>query len=241
MTPPVYEVGASGIYQDDNFVYVTNEKYIHEHYDIFNNRKLIPASLNPKYYGPYDGSIPVVVTFYNYLDASTDPNAGELFADWLKEPKVEPNSYLNIVKDIKHSLYGRTNTRTWGGAIPVSTENVPEVLRLYRCALAYSRTETAIATAQILASGVPIIGWVDSTNELRRYIKHGESGFITRKVKEAQSIIKKLISDHGMAKEIGAAGRQAYYEYYPWNKFKSQWEKLINSMVNKANRKVVNG
>ena len=212
---------------DEKLVYVMHDEEMLGMEFPCKYQTFIHNSLNPAIYGPYTGEINKVLTVFHNLDTLMTT---EILLDHTKEPKTPENSYPKIVDGIPHQLYGATNTPEWMGARWINTHDVVQEMKKHRCGLIYSRIFSALATAQMLASGVPSVGFVASDNELHKIIKHGESGFISRNIAETREILQHLLADYDYARKIGEAGRAAYYQRHNWSTWLSEWSNLIHSI-----------
>lgn len=210
------------IIKDADFTYITHDKTL-DKYKIFRDnveQKLIISSLNPDCYGPYSGHLTFIVTLFNYMFKIGQPQLSDKYCG-------QHTVYEQIVSGIPHSLFGINHT-IQHGSHNVDGALVPDVIRRYRCALAFSRSYSAISTAQMLASGIPTIGYVYPGNEMYDMLEHGVSGFMSLDVAEIRCILLELLKDHDYARKIGSAGKEAYYATHPWNTYISQWTELIH-------------
>ena len=105
-----------------------------------------------------------------------------------------------------------------------------------------------LATAEAMASGLPVIGYADcpGTSEL---IRDGENGILvpsTERVTGMANALKKLMDDAALRASLGQRGQQMAQAYKPEGIVKA-WEDLIRAVcaanvkktVKKGGKKVV--
>ena len=219
---------------DPKFTYVIHDEEMEKYPFPANNKKFIMSSLNPEVYHSWTGEINEVATIFHNLDLTVFEEINEEFKtrniDWLNKRRVPENSYPKIIDDIPHQLFGVTVKPGWMGAKLIPPHDIHKEIRKYRCCLIYSRVFSAIATAQLLATGVPSVGFVTDDNELHKL--NGDAISISRNIDECKELINRFIDDYSYARDISIKTREAYYKRHNWEMWKTQWTELIHSVVN---------
>ncbi len=111
-----------------------------------------------------------------------------------------------------------------------------ELLRAYRqCDLFMlpSRDESfGIAFCEAWLAGKPVLGW-KYCSATRDLVRHGENGFLCGSAEELADAAEKLISDRGLAEEMGRRGRAMVRDRYTWENVAEQYEREIVKVLRK--------
>ena len=197
---------------DEHFVHVIHDESMKNMYSSCKTVIYIKSSLNPLIYKEWNGSINSVLTVFNNLDASSQLST----------------RYIQLTSGFRYMLYGHTVMPKWLDATYVNPFEIHNQIRNYRCALHFSRSFTSISSEQLLATGVPSIGYVDSDHTMNHI--NQEAILVSQDIQICRERIKQLLKNQSYAKEISDITRESYYICHQWDEWTLGWSNLIHRM-----------
>lgn len=107
---------------------------------------------------------------------------------------------------------------------------LPEFVSRYRFFFNPIRyTSLGLAVGEAMLLGVPVAGL--ATTEMVTLIHDGENGFLHTDVDYLVSRMQLLLADHGLARQLGAAGKATAMERFNIQRFCNEWEQLFHRMA----------
>lgn len=98
-------------------------------------------------------------------------------------------------------------------------------------------TSLGLSICEAMMLGIPVVGL--ATTELSTVIQNGVNGFIHTDINYLINQMKLLLHDRELAARIGAKGRETALERFNINRFKNDWEELINRVISNHKEKIV--
>jgi glycosyltransferase involved in cell wall biosynthesis len=140
-----------------------------------------------------------------------------LYAAFRKLHQDKPNTALMLVGG-EAKFDNMENVKVFG-----STENTLPFYHAMDIYVLPSLTETtSLTTMEAMACGLPVV--VTPVGYVEQYVKHKENGFVFpfQNVDRLYIILKKLVSDMPLRKEIGRKARQTMIQKHSWDKTADQ-------------------
>jgi glycosyltransferase involved in cell wall biosynthesis len=74
--------------------------------------------------------------------------------------------------------------------------------------------------------------------EFTRLIRDGDNGFIARTPRQANAILRRLLSDHDLARRIGNAGRRSAIDVFGTERAKIAWKSALETITTKPSGRI---
>jgi hypothetical protein len=96
-------------------------------------------------------------------------------------------------------------------------------------------TSLGLSLCEAMAVGVPVVGL--ATTELATVVDNGVSGFVATDPAQLVSAMHELLADPGLARSIGAAGREVARARFSIQRFARDWDRLLRGVAGRGGKK----
>lgn len=175
---------------------------------------------NPEIFDTWTGSVNSILTFSNSFE---------------QRYPSEAKAYRAITYNIPSTLGGGKN-ETFGQSIGfLSFEDQIDLYRRHRAYLYITGLEIpyTLNFMEAWMTGIPVIVYAPHERigryfEVSKLIDNGVTGFVCGNVEEAIECCRSLMDDFGLARRIGAAGRESAKKYFSSEMIGAQWATMLS-------------
>lgn len=188
--------------------------------------KIIHFGKDPEEFGKYNGLNREAITFAQNMVSRGEYCNFERFA--------------YIVKDLNAHVYGPKNDEA--GELNGGFKKYQELQQIMRDSRVYIYTGTQPASytlnfVEAFMTGIPMVclgpKWANSMRlagdsyAIPDFIRHGVNGFVSDDIDQLKAITNELMGNLGLARTIGAAGRQTALALFDKSLVKSMWKDYL--------------
>jgi glycosyltransferase involved in cell wall biosynthesis len=146
--------------------------------------------------------------------------------------------FKKVRKHVPVDLIGM-GTKEIGGLGEVLHPQLPSFISEYRFFFNPIRyTSFGLAVCEAMMQGVPVVGL--ATTEMPAVFQNGINGVINNNIDTLIEQMLELIRDKEKAETIGAAGRETATKRFNINRFITNWEEVIRSVIKNKNYEQAN-
>jgi hypothetical protein len=166
----------------------------------------------------YDGGLPRGVVALNGL------------AD--RGRRLGADVFTAVRGDVPLDLVGM-ESEALGGLGEVPPPDLARFMAAYRFYFHPVRyTSLGLSLCEAMAVGLPVVGL--ATTELAAVIHDGVDGFVDTDVGRLVEVMRLLLAEPGLARQIGAAGRDLARDRFNVNRFVRDWDALLGELCGTA-------
>ncbi|MFO7976395.1 MAG: glycosyltransferase family 4 protein, partial [Candidatus Hydrogenedentota bacterium] len=183
--------------------------------------RVIRPGVDVDNYGNYTGEVPAVIRVGNLMrtrDLMFDVDFQEQVCAGISNRVVGENPRIPESKPAK------------------SFEELRAIYQSHRCYLHVTREKYEdgynLSMLEAMATGMPVVSLANPTSPLT----DGKDGFLSYDAEVLRGHINNLLEDLGLAREIGARGRETVAREFPIELFAEQWRETILSAAERGSR-----
>ena len=200
-----------------SFVFISKTKQ--EDYGI--PGAVILPGIDVEEYGGYTGERPEVLRVGNMMRA--------------RDLMFDVDFQERVCKGLPNRVVGEDPAIP--GAVPSeSFDDLLDTYRSLRCLLHVTREAYEdgynLATLEAMACGMPVVSLANATSPLT----DGVDGFVSHDADTLRERLGQLLGDLGLAREIGARGRETVASKFPISAFVDQWCEILELAAEKSPR-----